>query len=296
MNRFRKLALEKIAASVGFLSNIGTPSQSVKRTVKEGGILMDKVKEHFGDKKEPTGCAEFKKKFLSMQPGLERENFIYEEVTKRKILKLVDMKVVEPDGTEITYKVMPDYVTICGIRLPMAGQTAQKIADHFNMHIPDPEQSKQIWEAADIKVRPPPLSGTGYKDPEGRYWSQKEVVQGRISKSDAADEYSRRIREEISKAVRNYEGKPQSVAGHMKDIVVMPGKGKAKRLGLYGWFDPETGDPLEPSKQTGHDTSVHSEYGAGLRLMADRVKVKRPGEPEKTMTMDEYRGPVQRYV
>jgi len=293
MNSFRKLALKKIAASIVSDSNIQPNSQTVKPIFKESGILMDKVKESI--KPKNNTCAEFKKKFLTLPPGYERERFIFEEVTKRKILKMVDVTVQEPDGTKITYKAMPDFITICGLRVPMSGQTAQKIADHFNMHIPTPKESRQIWEQADIKIRPHPLSMTGYKDKSGRFWSNKEVVHGRIGLPDAADEYSKRIREEIAKAVKSYKGTPKSVAGHMKDIVVIEGEGKQDRLGLFGWYDPKTGKPIRNSALSAHGTKNHVEYGAGLRLLGDSVTVTKPDGTTKQISMDEYRGPVKKY-
>lgn len=219
----------------------------------------------------------FKEKFLGMKPGLERENFILDEIKKHKPkLAMVPVTIDGPQGLKITYQVMPDYITIDGIRVPMAGQTAQKVADLYGMNLPTSKMSNQIWEAADTKIRPPPLSGGGTIG--GKHYSGKEVVQHKISDSDSAVQYSDMIQQEIA-------GHPNAtlVAGHMKDLV-QP-EGSPDKLGLYGWHGKD-GKPLQYSAQTPHDTSVHSEYGAGVRLVDSNVTIKTPDGRIIPITLD----------
>jgi hypothetical protein len=93
----------------------------------------------------------FKEEFLKTPPGPKREELVYQEVIKRgKPTNLVPVSVTLPDGTKVIYKVMQDYINIDGIRVPMTGVTAQRIADHFGMNLPTTKMSKQIWQAADI--------------------------------------------------------------------------------------------------------------------------------------------------
>ncbi len=219
----------------------------------------------------------FKEAFLKMKPGLEREKLILDEIQKRKPkFDMVPITINGPAGTKITYQVMPDYVTIDGIRVPMAGQTAQKVADMYGMSLPTSKMSKQIWDAADTKIRPPPLSGGATIG--GKKYTGQEVVQHKISDSDSAVEYSGMIQNELSK-------KPEAtlVAGHMKDVV-QP-EGSPDKLGLYGWYGTD-GKPLQYSAQTPHDTSVHSEYGAGVRLIGPKVKITTPDGKVIETTMD----------
>ena len=69
------------------------------------------------------------------QPSRERENFVYNAVinlSKEQITgNMKPVTVSKPDGTKVTYKVMPDYLMVEGMRVPMSGITAQKVADHF---------------------------------------------------------------------------------------------------------------------------------------------------------------------
>jgi len=302
-NKFRIMTLQKIAANAGILStfemkraaaNVPAARNSttmvatapvVKQNdskIKEArgpGALTEFVKKHLGVlteiEKSDGKPSDFKSKFLKLKAGPEREKLVYEEILKRKpFAKMVPITIPGPGGTKITYEVMPDYITIDGIRVPMSGQTAQKVADHFGMSLPTSKMSKQIWDAADIKIRPSPLSAGGRIG--GKYYSGKEVVQSKISDSDSAVAYSEMIERDIKES-----GKSGLVAGHMKDIIAPENPNK---LGLYGWFG-ESGDPLEPSITTGHDTSVHTEYGAGVRLVG-KITVTTPDGKTITTTMD----------
>lgn len=266
---FRKLAFGKLLAKITLISP----------RVKQGKSLTQLIQESIGE--QPT---DFKEKFLQMPPGPEREQFVLEEIKKRKPIdksKLVPVTVEGPGGTKITYKVLPDFITIDGIRVPMSGQTAQKVADHFGMMLPTAKQTEQIWQAANVRMRPPPLSAGGRIG--NKYYSGEEVVRSKISDPDAAVAYSEMIEEELRRRREKGEAGPL-VAGHMKNII-MPESDEDK-LGLYGWFGEE-GEPLEPSKITGHDTSVHTEYGAGARPIASDVTITLPNGKQVTAPMNQ---------
>lgn len=274
---FRKLTLQKIVAR--FHSNHPTPNVN-PRLLKNSGELTDLVQQELGKEKD-SESGSFRERFLALPPGKEREDLVFEEVTQRGVSKsdLVPVTVRGPADTQITYYVMPDFITIDGIRVPMAGKTAQRIADHLGMNLPTSKMAEQIWEAADVKIRPTPLSASGYQGRD-KYYSPEEVVRGRISASEAAEAYSQKIQEMLEE-----KGGGRLVAGHMKSLIAP--EGDPKKLGLYGWFDPETGEPLEPSIQTGHDTSVHSEYGAGTRLVGNQVTITLPSGRKITSSLEE---------
>lgn len=261
-SNFRKLALQALASQ----ARIKEPTLDVKAS------LTSLVQESLQG--EPSN---FREKFLSMKPGPERERFIFQEIIKRRpIGQLRPVTVPGPKGIKLTYYVMPDFITIDGIRVPMSGQTAQKVADHFGMYLPTIKQSKQIWESADVKMRPQPLSSGGRIG--GKHYTGEEVVRSKISDSDAAVAYSDMIQQELE-----HRGGGNLIAGHMKDIVAPLNPDK---LGLYGWYG-ESGEPLEQSKVTGHDTKIHSEYGTGARLVSNKVVVQLPDGRKAQTTMDQ---------
>jgi hypothetical protein len=47
------------------------------------------------------------------------------------------------------------------------------------------------------------------------------------------------------------------------------------RLGLTGWYNAD-GTPIQKGNISAHDTTQHSEYAAGVRLVADKVTVTLP--------------------
>lgn len=267
------MTLQKIAAKLGIVSSVDTIRTNVNRkNAKSSGRLTEFVTKYLGE-----STSSFKEAFLKLPPGPEREQLVYDEVIKRNLkANLVPITVEGPNGTKITYKVMPDYIAIDGIRVPMAGKTAQKVADHFGMVLPTDKMSDQIYDAADVKLRPPPLSASGYRDSSGRYYSAKEVVEHKIGDPEAALAYSTQIEKEIQD-----KGKKGLVAGHMKDVIMPYDPSK---LGLYGWRGEDGG--LIQTPRTSHDTSVHTEYGAGTRLADSEVEVTtQDGKTIKT-TMD----------
>jgi len=286
MNKeFRRISLQKIAENAGIsdTETVDPKDADVKgeltltKILKDAGRLTDFVEKKLD---EPTGPTDFKSKFLSLKPGPEREQLVFSEVVKRgeSVLgDLVPITVPGPSGTKITYEVMPDYLTIDGLRVPMSGQTAQKVANHFGMSLPTSKMDRQIWEAADTRLRPPPLSSGGRIG--GKYYTGKEVVKSKIGDSDSAVAYSGMIEEELK------DKKPGLVAGHMKTIVMT---NRPDQLGLYGWSGAsDEWSPIQKNEHTGHDTTVHTEYGTGTRLVGN-VKVTLPNGKVVPMDMDDF--------
>ena len=290
MNKeFRRLALQKIAENAGFpgTPTVDTQPDVVKgkltlaeilRTAKSSGSLTSFVEKALKIEPEETGPSDFKSRFLKLKAGPEREKLVYEEIVKRKPFgNLVPITVPGPGGTKITYKVMPDYITLDGLRVPMSWQTAQKVANHFGMSLPTSKMTQQIWEAADTKIRPPPLSGGGRIG--GKQYTGEQVVKSKISDSDSAIAYSQMIEDMLK------DKDPKLVAGHMKTVVMTD---RPDQLGLFGWSGDSDGfSPIQSGEHTGYDTSVHTEYGSGVRLIAGNVTVTLPDGKEITTTMDQ---------
>jgi hypothetical protein len=231
----------------------------------------------------------FREEYLKFkQPSQERENFVFNSVVQHlnkdqieKSMKPITVK--GPNDTEITYRVMPDYVSIDGMRVPMSGTTAQRVADHFGFNIPNAQLSQKIYENADVKVQAKPLSGrTTVID--GKTYTGKDVVNKGVGYADFAAKYNDDVNQQLADS-----GAKQGdiVAGFAKDIVTSPKKG---RLGLYGLYDSK-GKPIQGGDgTTSHTVSPeehHDEYCAVLRLVDDEVEVKyKDGKVEKKKITD----------
>lgn len=220
------------------------------------------------------------------QPSPEREAFVYKAITslpKDTILKsMKPISVKRADGAVLTYKVMPDYLMIDGVRVPMSGNTAQRVADHFGLSLPSAAMAKEIYQNADVKVTAKPLSGTG-TNVGGKSYSGKDVVDTGVGYAPFAINYNENINKQLSDQGAK-DG--QIVSGFAKDIVAPPVAGS---LGLYGLFDAK-GNPIQGGNgQTPHDTKVHSEYGSFVRLVSPDVEITYPnGKKETKSTKDVY--------
>jgi len=154
----------------------------------------------------------FKEKFLKLPPGKERDNLVYQAVIAQGPPKnLVPVTVPGPNGSKITYYVMPDYISVENVRVPVTGEIAQRIANSFNMVLPTTKIDKQVWDAAKIKLKPTPMSGGATIG--GKYYSGQEVVNSKINTSDTSVAFNDKINDQL-------KGKePGLIAGHMKSIV-----------------------------------------------------------------------------
>jgi hypothetical protein len=219
-------------------------------------------------------------------PSPAREAFVLKsimELPKQQIVNsMKPITVPGANGTKITYKVMPDYIKIDGVRVPMSGNTAQKVADHFGLNLPTPKQVQEIYQNADVKVQAKPLSGSGV-NVEGKQYSGKDVVDKGVGYSPFAIAYNQKIDKQLQD--QGLKGDDQIVAGFAKDITP-PINGK---LGLYGLFDAK-GKPIQGGNgETPHDTTLHTEYGTYVRLISPEVTVTYPdGRTETKPTGEMY--------
>lgn len=256
---FRRLTLEKIADNAGILTSL--------------------VSKSLGKQPNNTSIS-FKDKFLQTPPGAAREALIYNELVKLGPPKqLVPVTIDGPNGTKITYNVMPDYVMIDGIRVTMAPVTAQKVANHFNMKLPTDKMSKQIYQAADTKVRAAPLSGQGYIGADGKHYSGKDVIESRIGQADAAIEYNKLTDAEIAK-----HKNVNLIAGHGKEI--LQPLGNPKDVSFGGW-QGQNGIALQPyttAHKGGADS--HTEYGLYTRFVDNKATITLPDGRTIPTTVD----------
>lgn len=219
----------------------------------------------------------FKEEYAKFtKPSPEREAFVLKtllSLPKEQIVKnMKTITVKRPDGSTVSYKVMPDYITVDGMRVPMSGNTAQAVADHFGLSLPSAQQAQEIHNNADVKVAAQPLSGTGTTI-DGKHYTPQDVVANQgVGYSPFAISYNERVNQQLADKGAT-PGGDQIVSGFAKDIVAPPAPGK---LGLYGLYDSK-GKPIQGGNgQTPHDTSVHTEYGTYVRLVSPEVTITYP--------------------
>lgn len=221
----------------------------------------------------------FKENYMKYgQPSPQREDFVLNtliNLPKNEVVKtLQPVTVSGPDATKITYYVMPDYITIDGMRVPMSGITAQKVADHFGMNLPTPKMVDEIYQNADVKVQAQPLSGSG-ANINGKQYSGSDVVNQGVGFAPFAINYNDKVNKQL--ADKGYDGKG-IVAGFAKDIVP-PINGT---LGLYGMYDAK-GKPIQGGNgQTPHEIQSHTEYGTYVRLVSPNVTITFPDGNKET--------------
>ena len=219
----------------------------------------------------------FKEEYAKFtKPSPEREAFVLRTLLalprEQVVGAMKPISVKKPDGSTVTYKVMPDYITVDGMRVPMSGNTAQQVADHFGLSLPSAQMAQDIHNHADVKVAAQPLSGTGTTI-GGVHYSPDDVVRNKgVGYAPFAVSYNERINQQLTDKGFN-PGSGQIVSGFAKDIVAPPKSGK---LGLYGLYDNK-GKPIQGgSGETPHDTAVHTEYGSFVRLVSPEVTITHP--------------------
>lgn len=233
----------------------------------------------------------FKDDFLGKykQPGPERENFIFTSITSRIpksqiVASLKPLTITRPDGAKVTIKVLPDYLMLDGMRVPVAGLTAQRIAGFYGLLQPTPAMSQDIYNNADHKVEAKPLSGSG-TTVDGKEYSGQAVVDKGVGYAPFVANYSEKVDRQLKeKGVQ--EG--QIVAGFAKDVTTPP-KGAEGNLALHGFYDKD-GKPIQGGNgKTPHDTQYHSEYGSYLRLVSPEAVITYPdGRTEQVATSKVY--------
>jgi len=218
----------------------------------------------------------FRDQFAQTPPGPKREALVYNAVLNQGApSKLYPVTVNGPNGVKVTYYVAHDFLNTDGVWLPMTGVTAQKVADNFGMYLATPKMVDQIHGAATTKITPTPLSTSGY----GQY-SAQQVVNSRISASDAALAFSQRIADQQKQ--KSNEG---IVDGHMKTITQAPSSG---HLGLHGMYRSNDTPIQNTGGSTGHGIADHTEYASGVRLIGKYVDITYPDGRKERMTLDQF--------
>lgn len=133
--------------------------------------------------------------------------------------------------------VSPDYYEIDGVRTPVSGVDARRIAEENNAILPTKEMVDAIYAHADVRLRAITM-------PPGPQMSSRSYYVT----------HDRLIDEELN-------GRTGLIAGHKKDIIQPQKNG---RVTIYGWHGT-SGNPIQPV------SSVHGQYyfdySHGVRLV-----------------------------
>lgn len=227
--------------------------------------------------------ATFREQYEKLPPGNARENLVYQYAIQQGKPNTIPITVDGPGGTKITYKVMPDFLTIEGIRVTLTPPTAQKIAKYFNMQLPTAKMADQIYRNSN-KIPAKPLSGSGVTI-DGKRYSGKDVVDKLISNPKANIAYNDVINEQL----KNKELDPNKpIDGFAKTLVQSEDPNRTAFYGL--WTNPN--DPKAKPLQGGSGVSSHdlnqTEYCSMARLVDDNVIVTKPDGTKINTSLDKF--------
>jgi len=199
----------------------------------EGGTaIMERVADLPRDKREEVLLSEFKAGNL---PEFLRG------------FKTIRVKATDSKGRKHTavYQVTPDYLAVGSdedfVRTPLAPMTAQPIADAFGCSLPTRKMVNDIYEQAEVKLEPKPL--TEKREAVETFTQHNEIIEGQ----------------------RAWKPLGALVAGIKKDVVITNMLlEKPDHVAIYGWHKLD-GIPIQPL------TTVHInwyvDYSHGIRLV-----------------------------
>jgi hypothetical protein len=162
---------------------------------------------------------------------------------------------VPHDGRTIW--VMPDYYKRGGVRIPVDVAEAERIRREMSqelgvtLSLPTAAMVDSIWRAADVKLAPYPLSDRNTGNP--RFY---ESGPGGMTDPKWIAFHDDIIETQLG-------GRIGLIAGHKKDILRDPARGKIR---IYGWHQ-SNGRPIQPDSNP-HGAS-YADYSHGLRLVYD---------------------------
>jgi len=149
------------------------------------------------------------------------------------------------------YFVAPDYLSVGSdidwARIHITPFLAQELADSLHCFLPTRKMVDQIYQSANVKLAPIPLT----KD-----------------RDSTPTFYSHHLSVEVQR-----KGRTGLIAGIQKDIVTtgrLYNSPKRDRVAIYGWHQLD-GKPIQPL-YTGH-VYWYVDYSQGVRLVYEKIKV-----------------------
>lgn len=212
--------------------------------------------------------------------GSGRDNRMVQEALAGNIPSHIrDLHPVTFNGTaggrsvEVTICVTPDYLAIGSdsdhVRVPLGLPAALRVAEAFDMMLPTTTMVDAIYQQADVRVAPSPMTPGSSMSSTNYFVRHNETIEGQFSRAGVRD--------------------GMLVAGHKKDLVLAnrlsrnPG-----RVAIYGWHRTN-GRAIQPL------STVHGEYYAdyshGIRLVSRTAYVDgRAVDLRELLTDERYAG------
>lgn len=212
--------------------------------------------------------------------GSGRDNRMVQEALAGNVPSHIrDLHPVTFNGTvggrsvEVTICVTPDYLAIGSdsdhVRVPLGLQAALRVADAFDMMLPTTTMVDAIYQQADVRVAPSPMTPGSAMSSTDYFLRHDATIDGQFARAGVQA--------------------GMLVAGHKKDLVLAnrlsrnPG-----RVAIYGWHRTN-GRAIQPL------STVHGEYYAdyshGIRLVSRTAFVDgRAVDLRELLTDDRYAG------
>ncbi len=208
--------------------------------------------------------------------GSNRDNRLVDEALAGNMPGYMrDLHPVTFNGTvggrtvEVTICVTPDYLAIGSdsdhVRVPLGLPAALRVADAFDMILPTTSMVDAIYQQADIRVAPSPMTPGSAMSSTNYFVTHDQTVDAQFARAGAQQ--------------------GMLVAGHKKDLVIAnrlsrnPG-----RVAIYGWHRTN-GNAVQPL------STVHGEYYAdyshGIRLVSRTAYVNGQAVDLRELLTDE---------
>lgn len=212
--------------------------------------------------------------------GSGRDNRMVQEALSGNVPSHIrNLQPVTFNGTvggrsvEVTICVTPDYLAIGSdsdnVRVPLGLPAALRVADAFDMMLPTTTMVDAIFQQADVRVAPSPMTPGSSMSSTNYFLRHDETVDGQFARAGARD--------------------GMLVAGHKKDLVLAnrlsrnPG-----RVAIYGWH--RTNGRAIQSLSTVHG-EYYADYSHGIRLVSRTAFVNgRAVDLRELLTDERYAG------
>lgn len=212
--------------------------------------------------------------------GSSRDNRMVQEALSGNVPSHIrNLHPVTFNGTvggrtvEVTICVTPDYLAIGSdsdnVRVPLGLPAALRVADAFDMMLPTTTMVDAIFQQADVRVAPSPMTPGSSMSSTNYFLRHDATVDGQFARAGARD--------------------GMLVAGHKKDLVLAnrlsrnPG-----RVAIYGWH--RTNGRAIQSLSTVHG-EYYADYSHGIRLVSRTAFVNgRAVDLRELLTDERYAG------
>jgi hypothetical protein len=162
---------------------------------------------------------------------------------------------VESKEQTLIIFVAPDYLSLGSdedsLRIPLSPRVAQNVADHLECLLPTRRMVDQIYEAAEIVLRPQPMAPMDEMIRVSYFARHNQEIENQLT-----ERYPQR-----------HSG--QLLAGHKKDVVLTPRLAESSsRVAIYGWHEAKD-RPIQPLYVGHAETWV--DYSHGIRPVARKA-------------------------